>query len=504
MRTHAPICTIAAAGSTGFGSSTTTTRLAIEKTGRMRTWIITLSLCTVFWFVSPGQPAPLASEARETPARKAVRRAQYAVANIHSERTASRDRDTDGVPGRKINGMGTGIIVDERGYIVTNQHVVAGVDSLRVTLYDGSTYTAERPIALNAKQDLAIIKINASRPLPVMPLGTSSDLELGETVLAIGNAFGYEHTVTQGIISSLSRDVEVNEHQAYKNLLQTDASINPGNSGGPLINLDGEVVGINVAIRAGAQRIGFAIPIDDARKHIAGLLDIGLLDGTYHGLVSHDVKNPEQRKLVVDSSEPDSPAAAAGFRSGDVVTKVGPIAVHDQADLERAFLGHAPGAPVDVVVQRDQELVSLTVQLARIDESKLARMPKATRGVVTVRQRPVASAEESISNKCWETLGLKLERLTKANSRQLEPFRDKYRGGMRVVDVRPTSAAAAFGIKRGDVLVGLHVWETVRWDDINYILNQSTLINGTEGMKFYVVRGQEVLYGSLRMASNEK
>jgi serine protease Do len=502
MRNRAPICRIAAAGLAGPGSSSTTTRLANEKTRRMRTWIISLSLCTVFWLSSPGLNSR-ASDVRETPAVRAVERAKKSVANIHSERTASRDRDTDGIPGRKVNGMGTGIIVDERGYIVTNQHVVAGVDSLRVALYDGSTYAAD-VISLNPKQDLAVIKINASRPLTVMPLGTSSDLKLCETVIAIGNAFGYEHTATMGIISSLSRDVEVNEHQAYKNLLQTDASINPGNSGGPLLNLDGEVVGINVAIRAGAQRIGFAIPIDDARKYIAGLLDIGQLDKTYHGLVSHDVKTPEQRKLVVDSSEPDSPAAAAGFLPGDVITKVGPIAVHDQADLERAFLGHAAGAPVDVIVQRNQESVSLTVQLARIDESKLARSSRpAARGAVAARPRLV-TAEENISNKCWETLGLKLERLTKNNSRQLDSFRDKYRGGMRVVDVRPTSAAADYGIKRGDVLVGLHVWETVRWDDINYILNQSALINGADGMKFYVVRGQEVLYGSLRMASSQK
>jgi serine protease Do len=468
----------------------------------MRTWIISLSLCTVLWLSFPGHSGMLASEARETPARRAVRRASPAVANIHSERTATRDRDPDGVPGRKVNGMGTGIIIDERGYIVTNQHVVAGVDSLRVTLYDGSTYTAT-PVRVNAQQDLAIIKINASRSLPVMPLGTSSDLELGETVLAIGNAYGYEHTVTQGIISSLSRDVEVNEHQSYKNLIQTDASINPGNSGGPLLNLDGEVIAINVAIRAGAQRIGFAIPIDDARKYIAELLDIGQLDHTYHGLVSHDVKTPAQRKLVVDTFEPNSPAAIAGFQPGDVITKVGPITVHDQADLERAFLGHAVGAPVDVVVQRNQEMVPLTVELGRIDESQLARKSKSSRSAATVRPR-AASAEETVAGKCWEVLGLRLERLNKTNAKQLEPFRDKYRGGMRVAEVRPGSTAADYGIKKGDVLVGLHVWETVRWDDINYILNQTSLINGTEGMKFYVVRGQEVLFGSLRTASNQK
>lgn len=475
----------------------------------MRTWIISLSLCMAIWLISPVGSTGQASEARETHSKKAVRRAKTAVVNIHSERTA-RDRDAafEGGPGRKVNGMGTGIIIDERGYIVTNQHVIAGVDSLRVTLHDGSTYTAEAPISYDVKHDLAIIKIDASRPLPVIPLGTSSDLELGETVLAIGNAFGYEHTVTQGIISSLSRDVEVNETQSYKNLLQTDASINPGNSGGPLLNLDGEVIGINVAIRAGAQRIGFAIPIDDARKYIAVLLNIGQLNNTYHGLISHDVKTPEHRKLVVDAAEANSPAAAAGFQPGDVVTQVGPITVHDQADLERAFLGYAPGAPVDVVVQRNSESVKMTVQLSRIDEAKLASLPKSGRGpAAAAASRPKVTpslVKDPVASKCWDVFGLKLEKLDKGNSRQLEPFRTKYRGGMRVVDVRPQSAAADFGMKPGDILVGLHHWETVRWEDINYVLNQTALINGTDGVKFYVVRGQEVLYGNLRMASRPK
>lgn len=467
----------------------------------MRTWIISLSLCSAMWFVIPCQSAARASEARETPARKAVRRAKLAVANIHSERTASRDRDAtfEGTPGRKVNGMGTGVIIDERGYIVTNQHVISGVDSLRVTLYDGSTYTAE-VISFNVRQDLALIKIEASRPLPVIPLGTSSDLELGETVLAIGNAYGYEHTVTQGIISHLSRDVEVNEHQSYKNLLQTDASINPGNSGGPLLNLDGEVIGINVAIRANATRIGFAIPIDDARKYIAGLINIEQLNNTYHGLKSHDVKTSEHRKLVVDAAEPNSPAAAAGFQPGDVVTQVGPITVHDQTDLERAFLGHAPSAPVDVIVERNQESVKLTVQLARIDAARLAALPKSVTTPAVVRAK-LGSAKDTVAGKCWDVVGLRLE---KASATQLDSFRNRYRGGMRVLDVRPASSAADFGIKKGDILVGLHVWETVRWEDINYILNQSTLLNGNDPLKFYVVRGQEVLYGNLKFASRPK
>ncbi|MCH7688870.1 MAG: trypsin-like peptidase domain-containing protein, partial [Planctomycetes bacterium] len=304
-----------------------------------------------------------ASDLRETPLVRAVRRAKAAVINIHSQKTSySGDTLFSGGKGRKINGMGTGIIIDERGYIATNSHVIDRVDSLRITLDDGSTYNAE-VISYDRSQDLAIIKINPSKPLPVIPIGTSSDLMLGETVIAVGNAYGYEHTVTSGIISALSRDVEVNEKQSYKNLIQTDASINPGNSGGPLLNLNGEVVGINVAIRAGAQRIGFAIPIDDVRKVIAKLLSIEQLNQTYHGLLSKDVKSATEQKLVVETVVPGSPADAAGFKPGDVVVKAGLIDVLDGVDFERALLGRLAGDDVTVIVRRNKQIEKLTLTL---------------------------------------------------------------------------------------------------------------------------------------------
>src|SRR5262249_10808566 len=159
----------------------------------------------------------------------------------------------------RVNGMGTGIIIDPRGYIVTNQHVIEDVSVLRIRLADGSTYIAS-VFARSPEMDLAIIKIDAREPLPIVLLGTATDLMLGETVIAIGNAFGYEHTVSVGVVSALKRDVSLNKDMSYKSLIQTDASINPGNSGGPLLNVHGELVGVNVAIRAGAQNIGFAIP----------------------------------------------------------------------------------------------------------------------------------------------------------------------------------------------------------------------------------------------------
>ncbi|MFP6702596.1 MAG: trypsin-like peptidase domain-containing protein, partial [Planctomycetaceae bacterium] len=209
---------------------------------------LTVALLTLACLLATGRSSQLlASSLRETPAVRAVRNITPSVVNIRSEKTVTADSvlyATRG--GQKVAGMGTGVVVDSRGYIVTNYHVIAGVDWLRVTLSDGGVHTA-RIVSFDRQADLAIIKVDAGHPLPEMPLGTSSDLMLAETVFAIGNAYGYEDTVTCGIVSALHREVEVNKTQTYHNLIQTDASINPGNSGGPLINLEGHVVGINVA-----------------------------------------------------------------------------------------------------------------------------------------------------------------------------------------------------------------------------------------------------------------
>jgi serine protease Do len=419
------------------------------------------------------------AESRRTPAVKAIERAKHSVVNIHSEKSAD---DADSLlPGkdRKINGMGTGVILDERGYIVTNHHVVAGVESLRTTLADGSTYTA-RVISYDKKHDLAVIKIDASKPLTVMPLGTSSDLMLGETVFAIGNAFGYENTATQGIISALKRDVDVNEKQGYKNLIQTDASINPGNSGGPLINMEGEVIGINVAIRAGAQRIGFAIPIDDARKVIADLLSVERLAQSQHGTILTDVKKGLQRFVRVDGVKPQSPAETAGLQVGDVIVKIGSINVTDAVDFERAFLGRPVGEKVDVVVKRGEK-------------TEVSSMILAT---LTGNRRTIGSPIEDVAvEKAWRLMGMRISPVSDAEKKQLG---ERYHGGMKVTDVKSQSVAAQNGIRVGDVLVGLHVWETISFDNINYVLDHPEL--GTfNPLKFYILRGTETLYGHLQI-----
>src|SRR5262249_12102784 len=182
---------------------------------------------------------------RRSPTVEAIQRTRDATVNIHSERTAQGPATEElfalAPSQNRINGMGTGIVVDPRGYIVTNQHVVEDVQVIRVRLADG-TLSSARVLARDPESDLALLKIDLSRPLPVMPLGTSSDLMVGETVLTVGNAYGYEHTASQGIVSAVGRDVTLNKDVQYKSLIQTDACINPGNSGGPLLNVHGELV----------------------------------------------------------------------------------------------------------------------------------------------------------------------------------------------------------------------------------------------------------------------
>ncbi|HUG91851.1 MAG TPA: trypsin-like peptidase domain-containing protein [Planctomycetaceae bacterium] len=433
-----------------------------------------------------------ANSLRETPLVRAIQRAQTGVVNIHSEKTAAGDSLFTSGRDRKVSGMGTGVVIDERGYIATNYHVVQGVDSLRCTLVNGSTYAA-RVVSYDSAKDLAIIKIDATGPLSVMPMGTSSDLMLGEPVVAIGNAFGYEHTVTSGIISALGRDVEVNEKQSYQNLIQTDASINPGNSGGPLLSMDGEVIGINVAIRAGAQRIGFAIPIDDARRSIARLMSIEALDGTTHGLVGRDVKAGPTRKLVVQSAAPGTPAGVAGVQPGDVVLKAGTIDVIDGVDLERACLGRTPGEEIGVVVRRGSSDVTLRMKLAE-------RAPGEVAGVVVMNPRRTRTTPApSGAGLAWQALGLKLTQVTLG---QVSAGGTPYRGGMQVNSVRPGSPAETNGIRPGDILVGLHNWETVNFDNVSYVLNHPEF-QRFGPLKFYVIRGGETLYGYMKLAAGE-
>jgi serine protease Do len=422
------------------------------------------------------------SARRLTPVVLAVREARPAVVNIEGQKLVAEPAESAGSPEgqRQVNGMGTGTIIDSRGYILTNYHVVADVRRIQVTLDDGEVYIAE--LAANDEEaDLAVIKISAPRPLPVIRIGTSSDLMQGEPVIALGNAYGYENTVTRGVISALGRDVPVGDTRGYKDLIQTDASINPGNSGGPLLNIDGNMIGVNVAVRAEAQGIGFAIPIDDAMKVAATLLSVDRLQNKWHGLVteaSAELGGP----LHVASVQSDSPAEESGLQPGDEIYRVGSMNVTRPLDLERALLDRRAGESVTIEVARNGQTVTLDLALASRPDRQLAT------GALSDKETQV-----------WDVLGLKLTAEPRATF-QRRNSRYNYNGGMRVVQVRPDGPAAEQGILPGDILVGMHKWETASPQDVDYIISQPNL-DQLGKIKFYVLRGQNTLYGHLNVAS---
>ena len=416
---------------------------------------------------------PDAPSLRRSAVVRAVQKALPSVVNIKGRKTIRTD-DADpehGDPFRKVNGMGTGVIIDARGYILTNYHVVENVERIQVTLADRRSYVG-RLIARDPVSDLAVIKIDAESPLPAIDIGVSSDLMLGEEVIAIGNAFGYEHTVTRGIISALHREVQVSVTQTYDDLIQTDASINPGNSGGPLLNIDGQMVGINVAVRVGAQGIGFAMPVDEAMEIAARLLCVERIEGLAHGVVGKTEAVGTERCFVVTRIRENSAAAKCGLRRDDVIMAVDQLPIHRALDFERALLGRKGGQPVELAVQRNGQL--LTLELVLAGGSQLA---------------------DDFDRRTWSVLGMKLVPMAPEESRAL---RVRYRGGMRVVAVRPGGPAARQGIRTGDVLVGMHVWETISKDNVLYILNHRDF-ERFQPLKFFILRGTETLYGHMRI-----
>jgi serine protease Do len=411
--------------------------------------------------------------ARRNPIVELVERCKGSVVNIHSERMVQGPMNQDAFAAAstqsRVNGMGTGIVIDQRGYVVTNYHVIEDVNSLRVKLADGSSCAGE-VIARSKEQDLALVKIDCRQSLPVMPLGTAQDLMVGESVVAIGNAYGYEHTVSYGIVSAIKRDVTLNKDISYKSLIQTDASINPGNSGGPLLNVNGELVGINVAIRQGAQGIGFAIPVDTMIRTVAEMLRGRRRQIAYDGLAVRDQLETTgegmARTVIVDRVDPGSPAAQANLLPGDELIRLGDLAIHCSFDLERALIDRNPKDAIALVVRRNQQDVKTDLVLQHADSTK-------------------AGVAEMI----WRKLGV---RLTPVGADSVSRTDSRLRGGMEVVQINPNGASARAGIKRGDVLVGLHQWETLSFDNVAYVLNHPDLNTRLMPLAYYVVRANKM------------
>ena len=428
------------------------------------------------WFLSGTSVA--AESLRRSAVVRAVENASRSVVNIHGHKLVPLSDQYAREGAKRVNGMGTGVVIDPRGYLLTNYHVVEGVRRIQVTLGNGTRYIA-RLVAHDPATDLAIIKIPVNFSMSVIRWGSSRDIMTGETVIAMGNAYGYEHTVTLGIVSAQHRNVQVNDTQAYHDLIQTDASINPGNSGGPLLNIDGDMIGINVAVRQGAQGIGFAIPVDQAMQVAARLMSAERLSGVWHGVIHEDTFLQDRPAVVVKNVQRDSPAYRAGLRSGDVIRQVAGKRVGRGLEFECAFIGTQVGDAVDCAVTREDEQVDLRLDVSRAPHH-------------TVRKKPIEDIDVA-----WQKLGLRLQKMSED---EMQKRTDKFRGGLRVVEVDPRGISAREGIRKDDVLVGIHVWETVDTDNVEYILNDADL-DDVQTVAFYIVRGKKTYEGSYRIAA---
>ena len=445
-------------------------------------WLTLLAIACSF---SAMHPAQSTATERITPIVRAVRDSSPAVVNIQGQKSITQTPEGNPTAPRQVNGMGTGIVIDPRGYILTNHHVVDGVRRINVTLKSGQTYIAQ-VIARDKQTDLAVIRIRTPKRLPVVRIGTSEDLMAGETVIAVGNAFGYEHTVTTGIISALHRNVQVNDKQQYLDLIQTDASINPGNSGGPLLNIDGEMIGVNVAVRAGAQGIGFAIPVDKALVIATRMMSIEKLDNHWHGLEAFSLDGPHG-PVTVAKVDRQSPAQSSGLRRGDKIEQIGKTAIERSLDIERALLGRRAGERVAVRITRNGQPLELDLVVANRN-TRVKTRPKTT------------VADDSLLQATWETLGLKLKQEPSSSFRRMGV---PYQGGMRVVSVRPDSSAAEQGVQQGDILVKLHRWTTASPRDLRFIVDHADKLAQSQSIKFYIVRGEDTFFGHMAVARRD-
>lgn len=412
------------------------------------------------------------SSARFTATVRAIENAEPAVVNIEGNKVS---KSSSGAKGEaNVNGMGAGVIFDSRGYILTNQHVVQDVKRIDVTLHDGTQHTG-RLIARDADTDLAIIKIDTSRPLPVIPCGTSSDLMRGERVVAIGNPFGYHDSVTEGIISALHRNIPVNGVQEYPDLIQTDASINPGNSGGPLLNADGQMVGINAAVRIGAQGIGFAIPIDRAIEVAATMIAAEEQQQSLSAEVKTEYRNGTSRVRVIRSSSSE-------LRANDIIRTIGDREIKNRLDYELAVLS-SKSTTTPITVERDGEVLTASVSVTRSGTGSSGKVRLAS--------------TNTIEDRLYREIGIKVEL---ADATAVRAANDSYQGGMKITSVRQGSPAHFASLQRGDVLVGLVGWQTTSWDDIEYIL-KSKEMSATTTPEIRIIRGKNVYVNNLEMDS---
>ncbi len=330
----------------------------------------------------------------------------------------------------KRNSLGSGVIIDgKRGYILTNTHVIAKAGTITVTLKDEREFKAQ-VVGADPESDLAVLRIVSQTALPAVDMGNSDDLMIGETVIAIGNPFGFANTVTTGVISAVNRSVKTGD-RVFQDFIQTDASINPGNSGGPLLNINGELIGINTAIYAEAQGIGFAIPINKARRIVTDLIRFGEVIQAWTGIdvqgvdqrLASYLKLPENKGVVVITVESASPAQQAGVKDGDIILAIAGRKVESLDVYQSIVKGIVAG-----------EIIPLT----------LFRNGKE----LTVTLRTSAYPLENAQNLASRLLGIQVEsRSRKAAGNKSRPLE-----GVVITEIQKNAYLARIGVQPGDVI----------------------------------------------------
>ena len=382
-------------------------------------------------------------------------------------------------PGQDLQqrSLGSGFIISADGYVLTNNHVISGADEIFVSLADKEEFKAKL-VGTDDKTDIALIKIESDKKdFPVAALGDSEALEIGEWVIALGNPFGFGHTLTQGIVSAKSRVIGAGP---YDNFIQTDAAINPGNSGGPLINMQGHVIGINTAIVASGQGIGFATPINMAKEILRELKDTGEVARGWLGVAIQEV-TPEIARAVgmkepmgamVTSVYAGDPADKAGIKPGDIIIKINGEDIADSRSLTRIIGGLKPESKVKVTIFRDGRSQDLSAVLQkRVDEHvvKLGKSPQREEGAK-------------------DSLGLTVVNITPRVQRD---FNITETAGVLVMDIDPKGSAARSQIQKMDIIREV---DRKQVNSIEEYLSALSSMKKGHAVLFLVVRGSKPLY----------
>jgi len=421
--------------------------------------------------------------ARENQVVRAFRKAGPAVVSIKAIRVEISRANWFGLPAeefwsgffdnfffgpgikREEENIGSGVIIDPRGYILTNQHVVEGAEKILVLLLNGEQYQAKM-VGADTRSDLAVLKIAPKKPLSYLPMATSSDLMIGETLIAIGNPFGLGPTLTVGVVSALNRRIKIND-RIYGEFIQTDASINPGNSGGALLNILGELVGITTAIYSNAQGIGFAIPIDKAKRIVDDLVKYGEVHPGWLGLevqpltekIRSAISLPAQSGMLIVKVWENSPAEKAGLKPGMVILEIDHHPVSSLWDY-KFVLGEIT--------------VGDRVKIKYFDQGQIKETELRS------EKYPGSLAPEL----CWKLLGIKVNPADHI--------------GVMVSKVDPNSPAGQVGITRGDIIISFNQKDIFSLDDL---YNELIKNRNQQSVLVVIKRGNFYYYVNLLMRS---